>query len=117
MTKKLINVTLSLVTSEIETILTHYPKYHQEAFANSDLRLSLIAYVLSRIPNTYTVLEENQISSTDSMLTYYSSQRILDIERFIHLGILDILHIDGPISDPLLHRDKFPFVFSDCFLN
>lgn len=114
MAKKLINVTLYLVTNEIATILASYPQYHQEAFANSDSRLSLIAYVLSRIPNTYTVLEENQIHSSDSMLTDYSSQRILDIERLIHLGILDLLHINNQIGEPLLPREEFPFVFSDC---
>jgi hypothetical protein len=49
MNKQLINVTLSVVTEEIEHILETYPKYpYQQAFSAFELRQDLIAQDLRR---------------------------------------------------------------------
>ncbi|HEY9725001.1 MAG TPA: late competence development ComFB family protein [Chroococcales cyanobacterium] len=93
MNKQLINVTLSVVTEEIEHILETYQKYpYQQAFSASELRQDLIAYVLSRVPNQYAVVEENQFSSSPTLLSHHSSERLLNIEHWIHRGIRDVLH-------------------------
>lgn len=94
MDKQLFNLTLPVVIEEIEYILGTYPKYpYQQAFSASGLRQDLVAYVLSRVPNIYTVVEETQPSSKPIVSPHYSSKRLLDIEHWIHLGIRDILHI------------------------
>lgn len=94
MNKQIINLTLPVVIEEIEHILVTYPRYpYQEAFSAAGLRQDLIAYVLSRVPNTYTVVEETQSSSNPTLLPCYSSERLLDIEHWIHLGIRDVLHV------------------------
>jgi hypothetical protein len=94
MSKQLINLTLSIVTEEIEHILETYPKYpYQQAFSASELRQDLIVYVLSRVPNQYAVVEENQFSLSPTLLSRHSSERLLNIEHWIHRGIRDVLHV------------------------
>lgn len=94
MNKQLINLTLPVVIEEIEHILATYPTYpYQQAFSVAGLRQDLVAYVLSRVPNQYAVVEETQYSSTPALLPRYSTQRLLDIEHWIHLGIRDVLHV------------------------
>jgi hypothetical protein len=94
MSKQLLNLTLSVVIEEIEYILATYPSHpYQQAFSASGLRQDLIAYVLSRVPNTYTVVEETQPSSKQTVSPQYSSKQLLDIEQWIHLGIRDVLHV------------------------
>lgn len=94
MNKQLINRTLPVVIEEIENILATYPSHpYQQVFSATGLRHNLIAYVLSRVPNTYSVVEETQPSSMQIVSPRYSSKRLLDIEYWIHQGIRDILHV------------------------
>ena len=94
MSKTIINLTLPVVIEEIENILDTYPEHpYRIAFAPSGLRQDLVAYVLSRIPNIYTALEETHSPSNNEELIRYCSARLLQIEHLIHLGIRDILHI------------------------
>lgn len=92
MVKTLVNLTQQALVAEIETVLDNYP-YHpyQQAFANPDLRQELIAYVLSHIPCTYTISEENP----SVLLTYqFRNCRLepnIQLENFIHQGICSVL--------------------------
>lgn len=53
----IINITLPVIIEKIKNILEIYPEYpYQQTFSSSGLRQDLIAYVLSRVSNTYTVL-------------------------------------------------------------
>jgi hypothetical protein len=89
MTKTIVNLTLPVVVDQIETALEDYPHHpYQQAFAIPDLRQRLIAYVLSRISNNYTVLEEGE-NSTHAINC--SSDRILQIKNLVTQGIQDIL--------------------------
>jgi len=89
MTKTIVNLTLPVVVDQIETALEDYPYYpYQQAFAIPDLRQRLIAYVLSRISNNYTVLEEGE-NSTHAINC--SSDRTLQIKNIVTQGIHDIL--------------------------
>jgi hypothetical protein len=93
MTKTLVNLTISVVVKKLENILETYPhRPYQEAYANPDIRQTLIAYILSRIPNQYiTVDEENpELICSDSLLR--SLERTLHIESIIHQGIEKVLH-------------------------
>ncbi|XZN97542.1 MAG: hypothetical protein ACM65K_04360 [Microcoleus sp.] len=93
MNKTLVNLTLAVVTEEVENILDSYPRYpYQEAFAPSGLRQDLIAYVLSRIPNTYTALSPLDAMSNKTVQVRCSSEQLINIENLIHTGISDVLH-------------------------
>jgi hypothetical protein len=94
MNKKIVNLTLPLVTEAVEDILVTYPKYpYQELFTPSGLRQELIAYVLSRIPNTFTVVEEKHSFSANPTQLLLDSKQQLQIENLIHIGIRDVLHL------------------------
>jgi hypothetical protein len=93
MQKTLVNLTLIVVTEEIEIILESYPKHpYQQAFSPSGLRQDLIAYVLSRVPNTYTAIEASESVSKQAVQVRCSSEQLLNIENLIHTGIRDVLH-------------------------
>ena len=86
--KTVVNLTQQSVLGEIESVLDTYP-YHpyQQAFAIPDLRQRLIAYVLSRIANYYTVLEEGESTYPIDC----SSDQKLQIKNLITQGIQDLL--------------------------
>lgn len=93
MQKTLVNLTLAVVTEEVENILDSYPRYpYQEAFSPSGLRQDLIAYVLSRIPNTYTAIAPSDALLNNTVQIRCSSEQLLHIENLIHTGISDVLH-------------------------
>lgn len=92
MTKILVNITLAIVTEEIDNILETYPKYpYQEAFAPSGLRQDLIAYVLNHIPNKYRAIEESSVHSPQTIPLICSAEQQIHIENLIHRGINDVL--------------------------
>lgn len=114
MNKKIINLTLPIVTREIEYVLATYPRYpYQQAFTSSGLLLDLIAYVLSRIPNTYTVIEETKSSSNNQVSDRCSTEQLLDIENLIHLGIRDVLDVHRQTSEHLPQMFEVPSVLAD----
>lgn len=94
MSKTVANLTLALVTDEIEqieTVLKTYPEHpYQQAFAVPDWRQPLIAYVLSRIPNTYKVIEGTE-PVVDQRSVYFCLERRLQIEALLYQGIWQIL--------------------------
>lgn len=91
MSKTIANLTLLLITEEIEKVLETYP-YHpyQQAFDIFDLRQKLIAYVLSRVSSTYTVIEHRE-PIIDPKSVRCSLEQRLQIETLIHQGIQHIL--------------------------
>jgi len=96
MGKQLLNLTLLVVIEEIENILATYPTYpYQQTFSAAGLHQDLVAYVLSRVPNRYKVVEEAQHSLEGIGSDRYSTKQLLDIEHWIHLGICDLLPLDN----------------------
>ena len=93
MQKNLVNITLAVVTEEVEIILESYPTHpYQQAFSPSGLRQDLIAYVLSRVPNRYTAIDSRESVSNQTVQVRCSSEQLLHIENLIHAGIRDVLH-------------------------
>jgi hypothetical protein len=94
MTKTIVNITITLVLKHLENILETYPHHpYQEAFANPDIRQTLIAYILSRIPNQYITLdqaEKPELFCSESL--YRSLETTSHIESIIHEGIEKVLH-------------------------
>jgi hypothetical protein len=88
----LVNLALPIVTDEIEVTLDTYPEDpYQKAFAIPELREKLIAYVLSTIPSSYTVVEDAQPGIAYPKFPYRSLELRLHIENQIHNGIKYIL--------------------------
>lgn len=91
MTKTLVNLTHQALLCEIETILDGYPYHpHRQAFATPDLRQELIAYVLSRIPSSYSAVDEREVPTTYRFPGGYVEQQ-LQLENLVHQGICCIL--------------------------
>jgi hypothetical protein len=100
MTKTVVNLTLPVVVEEIETVLLTYPDHpYQQVFSIPDLRLKLVAFVLSHIRSYYTVVEETEISNINSPSLHCPSEQRLRMEMLIHEGIEQILqeHADWAI--------------------
>lgn len=90
MGKTLVNRTHLLVQDDVNYILAEQPKPVQERFETCNLMPDLLAYVLSRIPNLYTVCEEND-SLGFSPIAHESAQRQLEREALIYQGIYCVL--------------------------
>lgn len=104
MEKQLFNLTLPIVNEEIENILSTYPNHpYQQAFSITGFRQDLLAYVLSRVPNKYTVFDGTKAPSSFPLSLPYPTKQLLDIEEYIHLGIRDILTVYNQN-----HRDTRP---------
>lgn len=104
MGKSLVNMTLLLVQDDIEHILAEQPQAIQDKFVQKDLFPDLIAYVLSRIPNLYLVLEEEEISDAKSHIIHESAERQLQREEFIRQGIYLVLEKSFYTNSP--HRQE-----------
>jgi hypothetical protein len=108
MQKNLVNITLGVVTEEVEIILESYPKHpYQEAFSHSGLRQDLIAYVLSRVPNKYTAIDYGESVSNQTIQFRCSSEQLLQIENLIHTGICDLLHSYQKVDYRVWEEVKF----------
>jgi hypothetical protein len=53
MNKRVVTITGQSLTNMLDNILETFPYSYQQAFANTELRDELIAYVLSRCPYIY----------------------------------------------------------------
>jgi hypothetical protein len=92
MTKTIVNLTVPVVVSEIETILETYSHHpYQHIFAHPDRREELVAYVLNRVHNTYTICDEDILQQEESLPRFCSLQEQEQIDALIHQGIQDLL--------------------------
>lgn len=110
MGKELYNLTLTVVIDEIENILSSYPTYpYQQAFSAGGLRQDLLAYVLSRVPNKYAVIEQKQPFPKQILFPAYPSKQLLDIEHYIHLGIRDLMPVYSVTNSALSKSQELNF--------
>lgn len=92
MSYQLINLTLPVVIAEIDNILEDYPESpYQIAFSLPEMRQRLFAYVLTHIPNRYTVQGEDLRLKESKFLHPSPMQERLQMENLIHGGILHLL--------------------------
>jgi hypothetical protein len=95
MTKTIVNITMPFIVKKIEEILETYPAHpYQEAFANLDLRQSLIAEILNRVPNHYITVDahterQKQLTTPEDWCSFL--EQTLNIESIIHEEIQKIL--------------------------
>lgn len=92
MTKILVNLTLLLVTEEIEYFFERHPdQLHQLAFSINKLRQELINYVLNKVPVSYMVIDENQKALVRTNILCQSLEKRLDIEAVIYQGADELI--------------------------
>jgi hypothetical protein len=92
MSKTIINLTQHSILQEIERVLENYPDHPcQQAFAHPGLRQELLIWVLNRIPNVFTLLEESEDAVVHPTYARYCSDRQSCTEFVIHQGIQEIL--------------------------
>jgi Late competence development protein ComFB len=90
MSKTTVHLTISLVETEAETVLHRYPYYpYQQAFSAPSLRQRLVAYVLSRLPSLYSVVEEQEALMQESL--HCPPEQRSQVETLIHRGIQYLL--------------------------
>ena len=80
MAKKLVNVTLINVKQvlELERELNLMDADYQRVFANRDLIQKLENYILIRIPNLYSVLNEKEIESYQAKNEFVQQRRQIE---------------------------------------
>ncbi len=92
MSVTIVNLTEPVVAAQIERILDTYPHHpYQQAFSTPKLKQKLIAYVLSRVPNYYTTIEDDELPSANLAASISPWNFQLDIDTLIHQGIAHIL--------------------------
>jgi hypothetical protein len=105
MNKIVFNLTLAVVTDEIEQIETVLRSYayhpYQQAFAIPDWRQQLSAYVLSRIPNTYKVIEQTEFLVAPKSV-HCCLERRLQIEALLYQGMQQLLQENSRWGNPLV---------------
>lgn len=91
MAMTLVNLTLLKLNEELEIFLTNYPDLiNRTMLKDPAFRPTLIAYVLSHIPNRYVALEVEKVATFYSKLPPASTQEQLDIEKSIYQGIYNL---------------------------
>lgn len=100
--KKLVNLTLFIVKEELENYkLTSCNLQKQEILADPELVKEILAYVLSRIPNIYTVVATEKVREKYQNKGKSLEQRIR-IERLIERAIKSILERQFDRNRPIL---------------
>jgi hypothetical protein len=109
MVKTIVNLVESLIGTEIKAILDAYPYYpYRQAFSAPELHHKLVAYVITRTPCLYAVVDESQVH-TDTLESLCCSpeqqQQIVDL---IHQGIQHILQSDVNWRDQTIPQEDTP---------
>jgi hypothetical protein len=93
MTKTIVNLTLPFIAKTIEQVLVAYPyQPYQAAFANPDMRESLIAYALRKVFSCYVAVEEDKKQQfMNSNPLQHCLEQAVDVEDIIKQGIEEIL--------------------------
>jgi hypothetical protein len=92
MSRKIVNLVTPVVLDETKNVLNEYPKAScRSAFALPELHHKLIAYVLTRTPGIYAVVEEAEESVFNDKPVYCSVEHRQQIKTLICEGIEHIL--------------------------
>lgn len=98
MSQAIVNLTLSIVTEQINAILGASPHWsYQQINAAPELRQKLATYVLRRLPVVYVTVESDAICSLETPGNCYSGDQHGQIHQLIHEGI-DVL-LGPPLAE------------------
>lgn len=101
MGKRIVNLTMAVVTEEVERVLETYPEYpHRQFFAPGRFREDLIVYVLNHISPKYAVLEDGDEAPLNRAFNSCPTEQRLQMEDWIQIGIHNLLIDYGVLLGP-----------------
>jgi hypothetical protein len=99
MSKTTVNLTISIVEAETKKVLHSYPYYpYQQQFSAPTMRQRLVAYVLSRVPSLYSVVEAQESLIGEAL--FCPIEQRSQVESLIHRGIHQLLSCAGQQPEP-----------------
>jgi hypothetical protein len=99
MAKVIVNLTLAVITETLEEVLEFYPQTEQQAIlASVEVQQEILAYVLSRFPSFYAVIEAEAIA--DMIPPNYSLEQRMQLEALIHQAIRYFSHPHSAQFEP-----------------
>jgi hypothetical protein len=109
MSTVIVNLTQHLAIHDIERVLETYPDHpYQQAFSHPDFRQQLIAWVLSRVPNVFTVAQETDEMTIHPDYAPYCTDVQTCLEYVIQQGIQDILIREQKTIEHYLPEEEDP---------
>lgn len=109
MFKTLMNLTEHSILQEIERILELYPDYpYQQAFTHPDLRQTLLAWVLNRVPNIFIMIENAEEMIVHPDYAPYCRDQQSCVELVIREGIQEILRQNQAAIAHYLLAEEIP---------
>lgn len=110
MTRTIVNLTVPFITHIIEEVIKNYPHQpYKKAFENSDVKESLIAYVMARVSSCYVSVEDtDKQKMMESNPLQHCHSELMDIEPVIHQGIGKIMGEYFKISEEELPASLSP---------
>lgn len=108
MDRKIVSQVVRVVSEEIEIALEQYSDFpYKEAFANSEMREELIAYVLGRLAVFSRDGDETNKTLSPPKFPYRSLELRLRIEAHIHRGIQQIFREKAAWLTLSIHPEVF----------
>jgi hypothetical protein len=99
------NLTVPAVVEVMEAVLETYPDHpYQQAFSHPDRRQELIAYVLTRVQNSYGVMEAGEDFSP--ILRSFSLEERLWVEAVVHQGIHTLFDTNSLADQQLVPEEE-----------
>lgn len=108
MDEQIVIQAVRLVSEEIEIALEQYPDFpYKEAFANSEMRQELIAYVIRRLAIFSRDGDETRKTLYPPKFPYRSLELRLRIEAHIHRGIQQLFREKAAWLKLSIHPEVF----------
>jgi hypothetical protein len=109
MQTKVVSLGMEIVNEEIEHALELYPdEPYKEAFASPELRQKLISYVMNKIQEAYSGIENMPNRPAKPKFPYRSLELRLRIESYVHKGIDGILQVNSNLVRHSFTQDDQP---------
>lgn len=87
MSKKIVNLTLSVVEQELDSLLEMYPHKLHQLELTPDLRKELLVYVLNRIPNVYKTSDDLNLDNPNVKTFSCTLEQKMQIRALFFQGV------------------------------
>jgi hypothetical protein len=117
MQTKVVNLGMEIVNEEIKQALELYPdEPYKKVFASPELRQKLISYVMNKIQEAYSDLENTPNRQAQPKFPYRSLELRLRIENYVHRGIERISQVNSNLVRHSFSQDPQPdYTPNDCY--
>jgi hypothetical protein len=102
MSQTIVNLTLTVVQSAIDDVLSHYdpPLLHRSQVKTKAFKEQLATFVMRRVPLRYITLEAKAACDLSSTPNCYSNDQQQQIQQLIYQGIQTLLTANVPALSP-----------------